>query len=120
MRPEDIIDPESQPGDLPRDPSTGQNQTRGTKRKLNDETGVRRGDQFQPMNANPQMSAGTLPFPVLEYNGPDFGFDATQLSGLGPSHNLVPEPNTEAGGFYDNVGWDAFIQGLGFDGRFNI
>lgn len=117
---ENLFNTRLQSGDMSQEPGSRQGQTRGTKRKLNDETGSRRGDQFQAVDPNPLMSTGTLPFPVLEYNGPDFGFDATQLSGLGPPHNLVSEANSDAGGFYGNVGWDAFIQGLGIDSRFNI
>ncbi|RYP57991.1 hypothetical protein DL769_009165 [Monosporascus sp. CRB-8-3] len=99
--------------------SNAQYQQRGAKRRFHDETGDRQVDQFQLMNMNTQMGTGALPFPVLEYNGPDFGFDAAQISSLGAPHGLASDLNADAGGFFGNVGWDAFIQGLGVDGRFN-
>ncbi|KAK7746526.1 hypothetical protein SLS62_009389 [Diatrype stigma] len=120
LQSEDVFSSRSQAGNMSQEPGSRQGLTRGAKRKFNDEMGSRRGDQFQAVDPLPHISTGTLPFPVLEYNGPDFGFDATQLSGLGPPHNLASEPNSDAGGFYGNVGWDAFIQGLGIDSRFNI
>lgn len=119
-RSDGLVNTESQAGDMLQESGPVQNQARGTKRKLNEEMGNRREEQFQSINANPQIGTGTLPFPVLEYTGPDFGFDATQLSDLGPAQNFVSDPNSDMGGFYGNVGWDAFIQGLGYDGRFNI
>ncbi|RYP47446.1 hypothetical protein DL768_006508 [Monosporascus sp. mg162] len=102
------------------DTSNAQYQQRGTKRRFHDEIGDRQVDQFQVMNINAQMGMGALPFPVLEYNGPDFGFDARQVSSVGAPHNLASDLNADAGGFFGNVGWDAFIQGLGVDGRFNM
>ncbi|RYP67084.1 hypothetical protein DL770_008692 [Monosporascus sp. CRB-9-2] len=116
------------PGTLPapysdmglQDTSNAQYQQRGTKRRFHDEIGDRQVDQFQLMNINAQMGMGALPFPVLEYNGPDFGFDARQVSSVGTPHNLASDLNADAGGFFGNVGWDAFIQGLGVDGRFNM
>ncbi|RYO80103.1 hypothetical protein DL766_001545 [Monosporascus sp. MC13-8B] len=112
------------PGTLPamglQDASNAQYQQRGTKRRFHDEMGDRQVDQFQFININAQMGVGALPFPVLEYNGPDFGFDATQVSSVGAPHNLASNLNADAGGFFGNVSWDAFIQGLGVDGRFNM
>ncbi len=100
--------------EVAQDATPGPSRLRGTKRKIHDDIGDLSTDQFHP------TAAGTLPFPVLEYNGPDFGFDATQLATLGPPHNLASESNPDTGGFFGNVGWDAFIQGLGYDGRFNL
>ncbi|RYP27561.1 hypothetical protein DL767_007631 [Monosporascus sp. MG133] len=102
------------------DTSNAQYQQRGTKRRFHDEIGDRQVDQFQLMNINAQTGMGALPFPVLEYNGPDFGFDARQVSSAGDPHSLASDLNADAGGFFGNVGWDAFIQGLGVDGRFNM
>ncbi|RYP68661.1 hypothetical protein DL771_006531 [Monosporascus sp. 5C6A] len=102
------------------DTSNARYQQRGTKRRFHDEIGDRQVDQFQLMNIDAQMGMGPLPFPVLEYNGPDFGFDATQVSNVGAPHNFASDLNADAGGFFGNLGWDAFIQGLGVDGRFNM
>ncbi|ETS03388.1 hypothetical protein M419DRAFT_75497 [Trichoderma reesei RUT C-30] len=53
--------------------------------------------------------------PVLEYTGPDFGFDADQLSQQGEwerflSENMNPE---SSGLLFNNVGWDSYVQNLG-------
>ncbi|KAL6856660.1 fungal-specific transcription factor domain-containing protein [Trichoderma novae-zelandiae] len=53
--------------------------------------------------------------PVLEYTGPDFGFDADQLSQQGEweqflSENMNPE---SSGLLFNNVGWDTYVQNLG-------
>ncbi|KAL7922753.1 fungal-specific transcription factor domain-containing protein [Trichoderma austrokoningii] len=52
--------------------------------------------------------------PVLEYTGPDFGFDADQFSQQGEwerflSENMNPE---SSGLLFNNVGWDNYVQNL--------
>ncbi|KAM0513805.1 hypothetical protein ACHAPE_007404 [Trichoderma viride] len=58
--------------------------------------------------------------PVLEYTGPDFGFDADQFSQQGEwerflSENMNPE---SSGLLFNNVGWDNYVQNL--EDRLNV
>ncbi|KAL7787941.1 fungal-specific transcription factor domain-containing protein [Trichoderma ceciliae] len=53
--------------------------------------------------------------PVLEYTGPDFGFDADQFSQQGEwerflSENMNPE---SSGLLFSSAGWDTYVQNLG-------
>ncbi|PNP49374.1 hypothetical protein THARTR1_09696 [Trichoderma harzianum] len=53
--------------------------------------------------------------PVLEYTGPDFGFDADQFSQQGEwerflSENMNPE---SSGLLFNNAGWDTYFQNMG-------
>ncbi|UKZ47763.1 hypothetical protein TrVGV298_001991 [Trichoderma virens] len=53
--------------------------------------------------------------PVLEYTGPDFGFDADQFSQQGEwerflSENMNPE---SSGLLFNNAGWDTYLQNIG-------
>lgn len=53
--------------------------------------------------------------PVLEYTGPDFGFDADQFSQQGEwerflSENMNPE---SSGLLFNNAGWETYVQNLG-------
>jgi hypothetical protein len=50
---------------------------------------------------------------VLEYNGPDFGFDAEQFAGHG-EWQAAPAPNLDpALGVSSNVGFEAYVQHFG-------
>lgn len=52
--------------------------------------------------------------PVLQYTGPDFGFDASSFENLVGSHDAFDGTYTnELGGFYADADWEAYIQGLG-------
>lgn len=52
--------------------------------------------------------------PVLQYTGPDFGFDASSFDNLMGSHDASDNTYTnELGGLYADADWDAYIQGLG-------
>lgn len=43
--------------------------------------------------------------PVMEYTGPDFGFDASQLG-----EGLFADPlDPDMGGLFSGVGWDAYL-----------
>lgn len=58
--------------------------------------------------------------PVLEYTGPDFGFDADQFSQQGEwerflSENMNPE---SSGLLFNNIGWDNYVQNL--EDRLNL
>ncbi|KAM0460612.1 hypothetical protein ACHAPV_004889 [Trichoderma viride] len=58
--------------------------------------------------------------PVLEYTGPDFGFDADQFSQQGEwerflSENMNPE---SSGLLFNNIGWDNYVQNL--EDRLNV
>lgn len=46
--------------------------------------------------------------PVVEYTGPDFGFDAPQLGGEFLADPLDPD----MGGLFSNAGWDAYLHGF--------
>jgi hypothetical protein len=53
--------------------------------------------------------------PVLEYTGPDFGFDADQFSQQGEwerflSENMNPE---SSGLLFNNAGWETYLQNIG-------
>ncbi|KAH8174492.1 fungal specific transcription factor domain-containing protein [Sarocladium implicatum] len=52
--------------------------------------------------------------PVLQYRGPDFGFDSSQMAPqgewLGLLNNNIP---SESAGLYDLSGWDAYMQSWG-------
>lgn len=61
-------------------------------------------DMFEPQNWQP----------VLEYTGPDFGFDADQLAERGEWQGLLNQNlNGESGGLFDGAGWDAYLQSFG-------
>lgn len=47
--------------------------------------------------------------PVVEYTGPDFGFDASRLGG----EFLVDPLDPDMAGLFSNAGWDAYLQGFG-------
>ena len=52
--------------------------------------------------------------PVLQYTGPDFGFDASSFDNFVGSHDAPGNTFTnELGGFYLDADWEAYIQGLG-------
>jgi hypothetical protein len=79
-------------------------------------------DDFYDQDTASERRVDTQPnwMPVLEYNGPDFGFDATQFTRQGALlDNFGDYSDPSAGGFFSGAGWDAFIQGLGSDGHFN-
>jgi hypothetical protein len=52
--------------------------------------------------------------PVLQYRGPDFGFDSSQLATNWRGSEL-PNMNglSEPAGLYDLAGWDAYMQNWG-------
>lgn len=114
------VDPRSHPDIIQRDRNPTQNQTRGTKRKGYNHEIEGYDSQSQPTNPHSQIGTGTLSFPVLEYTGPDFGFDASQLDSEGAPHSLGLETAFETGELFENTGWDAFIQGLQLDSHFSI
>lgn len=113
--------------DVLRGPSTGQNERIGIKRRrIRSETGLpfqehsRNIDSSGMLNTAAHAPQGWMPMPVLEYNGPDFGFDATQILRQGASEDIAGSySNADAGGFFSDAGWDAFIQGLDY-GHFNM
>lgn len=53
--------------------------------------------------------------PVLEYTGPDFGFDADQFSQQGEWERFLSENmNAESSGLlFNNAGWDTYFQNMG-------
>ncbi len=52
--------------------------------------------------------------PVLEYNGPDFGFDADQLDVCGGwGLPLVQNLNPDSSLLLNNAGFDAYVQQFG-------
>lgn len=52
--------------------------------------------------------------PVLEYTGPDFGFDTTAFGGGGSlDPNFLQSTGPEFGGLFDHDMWEAYIQGAG-------
>ncbi|KAH6990192.1 fungal-specific transcription factor [Ilyonectria destructans] len=53
--------------------------------------------------------------PVMEYTGPDFGFDTAHIGGQDLFNGA---PDTEMGGLFSCIGWDATLQGSG--GRFGV
>lgn len=62
----------------------------------------------------PDMSESQIWQPVLEYTGPDFGFDSNQLADRGEWQGLLNQNfNAESGGLFDIAGWDAYVQSFG-------
>lgn len=61
------------------------------------------------LNANSIVGREWIPMPVVEYTGPDFGFDTT-----GPDRQeMVGNPLDPAtSGLFSEVGWDAYLQGF--------
>lgn len=53
--------------------------------------------------------------PVMEYTGPDFGFDTAHIGGQDLFNGAS---DTEMGGLFNCIGWDANLQGSG--GRFGV
>lgn len=57
--------------------------------------------------------------PVLEYTGPDFGFDTTSFDiDEMRDESLSHQASTEFPGFFSNTEWNAYMNT--FDGRFNF
>lgn len=62
--------------------------------------------------------------PVLEYTGPDFGFDSSIMDGYRMEQQnqqqgqvgggaLLPTLDIGAGGLYSDEMWEAYLQGVG-------
>jgi hypothetical protein len=50
---------------------------------------------------------------VLEYRGPDFGFDSNYLADAEDWQTLLDQNvDVSSGGLFDGAGWDAYIQGF--------
>lgn len=62
---------------------------------------------------NPDLQQPQLWQPVLEYRGPDFGFDSNYLADAGDWQTLLDQNvDVSSGGLFDEAGWDAYIQGF--------
>jgi hypothetical protein len=113
---------------VPYAPARGENEPKRTKRRRTvggDGTSSQVTELPQPRDhsAAPGEDGFTeslLPMPILEYHGPDFGFDSAQMNRQDISQDLFGDfANPYAGGFFTDAGWDAFIQGLDPEGYFN-
>lgn len=99
--------------------SSGAEATPSSKRqKTNGDAGtyVQRQSHNQGPNfsVGPDMSESQIWQPVLEYTGPDFGFDSNQLADRGEWQGLLNQNfNAESGGLFDIAGWDAYVQSFG-------
>lgn len=54
--------------------------------------------------------------PVLEYTGPDFGFDSSVMDSYGMDQQggtILQTLDLGAGGLYSNDMWEAYLQGAG-------
>lgn len=113
-----------QPAETPGTESSAQvgNESRSTKRKR---------PQDQPVASFPERTAvfdpglnqqPNFPMPVLQWRGPDFGFDASQGGSDDMTQTLFGGEfeDPSSGGFFSGAGWDAFIEGLGSEGQFNL
>lgn len=93
------------------DTNTEPNERSAKRQRLQDDTRVQPPSQhYAPISG---VAPDTFPMgdlmPVVEYTGPDFGFDAPRLQGEFFSDPLDPD----MAGLFSNTGWDAYLQGFG-------
>lgn len=69
---------------------------------------------YDPFANTAAMPGSNFWQPVLEYTGPDFGFDSTVMDGYGlEQQGLLQNFDIGAGGLYSSDMWEAYLQGAG-------
>lgn len=93
-------------------------ETRGTKRQRLQENDLsepteRRFTTTSEGLLNENMSAWPSWTPILQYNGPDFGFDALQFGVEQSEDQLMADFSLSNMGLFDDAGWNSSNYGFG-------
>ncbi|CAM1501333.1 Fc.00g104950.m01.CDS01 [Cosmosporella sp. VM-42] len=101
----------------------GLNEERSNKRRRVQNDIIPSQNQFQNLNDGSGLSLNPSDIqnwqPILQYIGPDFGFDADIFTCQGGSNGFPnQELNGEPGVLFNNLGWDTYMDGFG--DRFNL